>query len=77
MSAGVSARKRDGVTPLFGKNPSLRPDAAARKNTRKAMMPKTIAHLFLVLAMKMDLKSLPDAFVRMTIGTTKARVPKS
>ena len=77
MSAGVSARKRERVTPLFGKNDLLSPNAAKRKNTRKPIMLTTSHFQLLSLLIKIEFKPLPDAFVRRIIGRAKLSVPNN
>src|SRR6266571_638337 len=76
-SAGVRARKREKVTPLFGKNEELSPNAARRKNTRKAMMLTRSHTQLLCLLRKRAFKLLPDAFVRRMIGRTRLSVPNT
>src|SRR5205085_5477037 len=75
-SAGVSARKRERVTPLFGKNDALSPNAARRKNTRKPIMPTTSHFQLFTLLIKREFRSFPDAFVRRMIGRTRLSVAK-
>lgn len=76
-SAGVRARKREKVTPWFGKKEELSPKAASRKNTRKTTMLTTSHTQLLCLVRKRAFKLLPEVFVRRIIGRTRLSVPNN